>query len=175
MDQSSFWSLRDRSTPVVDPIDAALEMGAYEALWSEKSASFKRIAERLAKQPGIRPSELVPESEARIIAKRVLAKIRSRTGSHFDIRVNGEREYPSRLRDALHPVELLYFQGHWDLVHSPSVAVVGTRKPTVEGLSRTRQIVRGLVEDGYTIVSGLAEGIDTAAHNAAIGCGGQTI
>jgi len=175
MDQPSFWSIRDESSPIVHPIDGALEMGAYEALWSEKSASFKRIAERLAKQPGVRPSELVPESEARDFAKRVLEKIRSRTGSPFNIRVNGEVEYPSRLRDAAEPVELLYFQGHWDLVHTPSVAVVGTRKPTKEGLSRTRQIVRGLVRDGYTIVSGLAEGIDTAAHNAAIGYGGQTI
>jgi DNA processing protein len=175
MVQSSLWSLSDRTGPVVHPIDAALEVGAYEALWSERSASFKSIAELLAEHPGTRPSGLVPEEEAREFARRVLEKIRSRTSARFDIRVNGEREYPARLRDAVHPVELLYFQGHWDLVHTPSVAVVGTRKPTSEGLSRTRQIVRQLVADGYTIVSGLAEGIDTAAHNAAIGSGGQTI
>lgn len=175
MGQPTFWSIRDKSSPILHPIDGALEMGAYEALWSEKDASFRRIAERLAKQPGVRPSELVPENEARDFAKRVLEKIRSRTGAPFNIRVNGELEYPTRLRDATDPVELLYFQGHWDLAHTPSVAVVGTRKPTEKGLSRTRQIVRGLVRDGYTIVSGLAEGIDTAAHNAAIGCGGQTI
>jgi DNA processing protein len=60
-------------------------------------------------------------------------------------------------------------------VHTPSVAVVGTRKPTEVGLTRTRQIVRDLVKDGYTIVSGLAEGIDTAAHRAAIEFNGQTI
>jgi DNA processing protein len=175
MDQSTFWSLKDDGGPVVHPIDAALELGAYEALWSQKSASFKRIAEQLARHSGARPSQLIPESEARKIGRRVLEKLRSRTSVRFDVRVNGEREYPARLRHAVHPVELLYFQGHWDLVHTKSVAVVGTRKPTDDGVARTRQLVRDLVKDGYTIVSGLAEGVDTAAHRAAIEFGGQTI
>lgn len=175
MDQPTFWALRDDAGPVLYPIDAALELGAYEALWSQKSASFKRIAEQLAQHSGARPSQLIPESEARETAQRVLGKLRSRTPLRFDVRVNGEREYPARLRDAAHPVELLYFQGHWDLVHASSVAVVGTRKPTEDGLARTRQLVRELVKDGYTIVSGLAEGVDTAAHRAAIEFGGQTI
>lgn len=162
-------------SPVREPIDAALEIGAYEALWSKEHASFKKIAEQLAVEPGCRPSQLVPEREAREMAQIVLRKIKSRTAERFDVRINGETEYPARLRDAAHPVELLYFQGHWDLVYSRSVAVVGTRKPSKEGLARTRQLVKMLVADGFTIVSGLAEGVDTAAHEAAIEYGGQTI
>jgi hypothetical protein len=71
----------------------------------------------------------------------------------FGVRVHGAGEYPEKLRDAAHPVELIYYQGWWDLVNSRSVAVVGTRKPTPDGLNRTRQLVRKLVEDGFTVVS----------------------
>ena len=156
------------------PFDAALEIGAYEALWTEHNASFKSIAEKFQGCPGARPSDFVPSEEARVFARRVLAKLRDKTG-RFDVRIFGEVEYPLRLRDATHPVELIYFQGNWALASTPSIAVVGTRKPSDEGIRRTQSLVRNLVKDGYTIVSGLAEGVDTAAHTAAIEAGGQTI
>ena len=161
--------------PVIRPIDAALEIGAYEALWSDPDASFKTLSARFAKQPRLRPSDLVPEDRARSVGLRVLGKIRERTQARFDVRLHGEIDYPDKLRDATHPVELLYFQGTWDLVFARAVAVVGTRKPTAEGIARTRKLVRKLVADGFTIVSGLAEGIDTEAHETAIAAGGRTI
>jgi len=175
MNQATLWSAKSDLGPIMQPIDAALEVGAYEALWSEKDASFKTLAERFASSPGARPSDLIPEDEARRVAERVLSKLRDRIDARFDVRVHGEFDYPESLRDATHPVELLYFQGAWQLISTPSVAVVGTRKPSAEGVARTRQLTRKLVEDGFTIVSGLAEGVDTAAHTAAIEAGGQTI
>lgn len=174
MQQQTFWSIRSAEGPIAAPLDAALELGAYEALWSEHNASFKSIAERFRARPGMRPSDLVPAEEARAVAARVLAKLRRRTG-RFDVRVHGETEYPERLRDATHPLELFYFQGNWALASTPAVAVVGTRKPSEEAVQRARHLARKLVEDGYTVVSGLAEGIDTAAHEAALEAGGQTI
>lgn len=84
-------------------------------------------------------------------------------------------EYPQKLRDARHPIEVLYYQGWWDLVNTPSVAVVGSRKVSDEGVRRTRKLVRCLVNDGFTIVSGLAEGVDTCAHKTALEFGGKTI
>jgi DNA processing protein len=175
MQQSTFWTSNDNSSAIAHPIDAALEIGAYEALWSQQSASFKSIAEKFAACVGARPSDLVPEEEARETAARVIAKVRERTSSRFDVRLNGELEYPVRLRDATHPIELMYFQGHWDLIHTRSVAVVGTRKPTADGVVRARKMVQSLVQDEFTIVSGLAEGVDTVAHETAIAGGGQTI
>ncbi|MCY4263470.1 MAG: DNA-processing protein DprA, partial [Gammaproteobacteria bacterium] len=80
-----------------------------------------------------------------------------------------------KLRGAAHTLELLYFQGWWDLVHSPSVAVVGTRKPSIKGIVRARNLTRNLVEDGFTVVSGLAAGIDRVAHETAIEKGGKTL
>jgi len=175
MHQSSLWSVGEQGSPIPAPMDAALEIGAYEALWCEHNASFKTIAERFRGVPGSRPSHLVPESEAREVGSRVLAKLRERTQQRFDVRIHGEWEYPERLRDAADPVELLYIQGNWDLVTLPAVAVVGTRKPTSEGIERTKTLARRLVKDGFTVVSGLAEGVDTAAHTAAIDAGGRTI
>lgn len=174
MQQQTLWSIKDVGGPIAAPLDALLELGAYEALWSEQNASFKSLAERFRDHPGSRPSDLVPAEQARTVGARVLEKLRSRTG-RFDVRVHGETEYPERLRDATHPLEFFYFQGNWALASTPAVAVVGTRKPSDEAVQRARFLARKLVDDGFTVVSGLAEGIDTAAHEAAIEADGQTI
>ncbi|HEV7312770.1 DNA-processing protein DprA [Sphingopyxis sp.] len=158
-----------------DAIDAALELGAYERLWMQAGASFKTLASRFAKDPGARPSDFVDRGEAQEAAAKAIEHLRSRLHGNFNIRLHGELEYPDRLREATHPVELLYYQGHWDLVHTRSVAVVGTRDPSADGRARARKIVRSLVEDGFTIVSGMARGIDTVAHRTAIEADGRTI
>ncbi|MBA3526871.1 MAG: DNA-protecting protein DprA [Sphingomonas sp.] len=175
MSQSTLWSVSGSTGPMIAPIDAALEIGAYETLWCEHNASFKSIAKRLRHSPGARPSHFVPETEARRVGSQVLARLRERTHQRFDIRIHGEWEYPVRLRDAADPVELLYFQGDWDLTQRPAVAVVGTRKPSDAGRDRAATLAQRLVEDGFTVVSGLAEGIDTTAHEAALEAGGTTI
>jgi DNA processing protein len=175
MQQATLWQGNSDRGPIVDPIDATLELGAYEALWADRDASFKSLADRFARRPGIRPSGLVPEAEARKVAARVLEKLRARIEKRFDVRVHGECEYPERLRDATHPVELLYFQGNWALTATRCIAVVGTRKPTSDGISRTRQLVQNLANDKFTVVSGLAEGIDTVAHMVALEAHGHTI
>ncbi len=173
--QPTFWNMSDRADPISAPLDAVLELGAYEALWSAHNASFKSLAETFRKAPGARPSDLVPEAEARALGARVIEKLRARTSNRFDVRVYGEWEYPERLRDATDPIELFYFQGNWALAAQPGVAVVGTRKPTEEGRARATFLAKRLTQDGITVVSGLAEGIDTAAHQGAIDNGGQTI
>ncbi|MDV7024311.1 MULTISPECIES: DNA-processing protein DprA [Atlantibacter] len=152
------------------------EMAAYEALWTEKGATFKTIADKFRQAPaGATPSDLV--SGSTIDAFKVKLKdIMSRFAiSDIGVRVHGAGEYPQKLRDARHPIEVLYYQGWWDLVNTRSVAVVGSRKVSEEGIRRTRKLVKCLVEDGFTIVSGLAEGVDTQAHQTALALGGNTI
>lgn len=175
MHQPTLWSPKSDGSPISAPIDAVLEIGAYETLWCEHNASFRSIAERFRKTLAERPSDLVPEEEARKAGSKVLELLRAATKQRFDVRIHGEWEYPHRLRDAMDPVELLYFQGNWDLIHWPAVAVVGTRKPTEIGQKRAAMLARRLVEDGFTVVSGLAEGVDTAAHTAALEANGRTI
>lgn len=152
-----------------------LEMGAYEALWDQDGATFRRLANRFAETPGQLPSDFVPAELAAEYAAMVWQRFEQAGVGRFGVRVFGEAEYPTRLRDAAHPVELLYFAGCWDLVWEASVAVVGTRNATGDGLARTRKLVKALVADGYTVASGLAAGVDTVAHETAIDAGGQTV
>ncbi|CAO1296030.1 unnamed protein product [Diamesa hyperborea] len=91
------------------------------------------------------------------------------------MQIRGTLDYPKSLLDATEPVELLYYNGSWDLIFSKSIAIVGTRKPTEAGIRRAKKIANALVEKGFTVISGLAEGIDTAAHEAAFEANGRTI
>jgi len=101
--------------------------------------------------------------------------LRERGVERFGLRIHQAGEYPAKLRDARDPVELLYFQGTWELVETRCVAIVGSRKPSDEGRKRARRLARALVQDDFTVVSGLATGIDTEAHTTAIEAGGRTI
>lgn len=161
--------------PALAPISPRLEMGAYEALWLEPGATFKRIADRFAADPHALPSDFVPTEVADQTAEEAASAIHSAGVSRFGVRVHHAGDYPSKLRDARYPVELLYYRGEWDLVESPCIAVVGTREPTPEGEKRARRVARELVQAGFTVVSGLASGVDTIAHTSAIESGGRTI
>ncbi len=158
------------------PISPSREMGAYEALWAHQKTTFKTIADCFRNSPDAMPSELVSEDEIDTALSKVLDEFARTRIQDFGVRVNGSEDYPDRLRDAAHPIELLYYRGWWDLIDSPKrIAVVGSRNVSEEGIRRTRKLVKLLVQDGYTIVSGLAKGVDTAAHTTAIENGGSTI
>jgi DNA processing protein len=157
-----------------------LEMGAYEWLWQQdvgaKKASFKVLAELFREHPGLGVSQLVNEDDARACAEQVLQRFQKRGVGQFSVRMQGAGDYPEGLQDADHPLQFLYYQGNWDLVYTPHrIAIVGTRKPSEEGVRRTAKLVSTLVHENYTIVSGLASGVDTVAHETAIKCHGDTI
>ena len=151
------------------------ELGAYEALWAREGTSFKTLAELFRAHPDSVPSDFVQPVEAEQYARMALGTIRAAGIKHFGIRVHGAGEYPLTLRQAAHPVELFYYQGNWDITSTPGVAVVGTRKPSEEGQRRAAKLAVGLGKAGFTVVSGLAQGIDTVAHRSAIEAGGLTV
>jgi DNA processing protein len=157
------------------PVSPWLEMGAYEFLWTKAQQSFKTLADLFRGKDNALPSDHVLPEFAEKCARDATDILHDASIKTFGIRLYGTAEYPLRLRDARHPVQLLYFQGWWDLVNNPCIAVVGTRGPSAAGVARTKKLVRNLVKDGFTIVSGLASGIDAEAHKAAIRCGGFTI
>jgi DNA processing protein len=156
-------------------IRPARELGAYEALWSREGASFKKLAQMFREHSDSVPSDFVSSADADQYARLALAAIRAEGIKHFGIRVHGAGDYPETLRDAVHPVELLYFQGNWDLTSTRCVAIVGTRNPSDEGIRRAAKLARSFVKADFTVVSGLAQGIDTVAHATAIESGGRTI
>jgi DNA processing protein len=151
------------------------ELGAYEALWAREKTWFKSIAEEFKAHPGAVPSDFVAEADIEKYSRLALGAIREAGIQHFGVRVHGAGDYSPKLRDAVHPIELLYFQGLWDLVTTRCVAIVGTREPSLEGKRRAAKLAKLFVTDGFTVVSGLARGIDSAAHEAAISAGGHTI
>ena len=69
----------------------------------------------------------------------------------------------------------VYYYGDLDLIHSPCVSIIGTRNASEEGVRRSGRLARLLVENGIVVVSGLAKGIDTAAHQSTLQNGGRTI
>lgn len=166
--------LTTNSSPF-DAVSPYIEMGAYEALWAKEKMSFKVIADLVRDSRSTPLSAFVDKSETTDFAERVFDRLHAAGLSDFGVHVRPDYSYPRKLLDADHPVELLYYRGFWDLIYTPSVAIVGTRNPTEDGVKRARMIARMLVDDGYTVASGLATGIDTAAHKAAIARGGNTI
>lgn len=150
-------------------------MGAYETLFLEEGATFKRLAERFATDPEALPSDFVEPFKADHAAQQVFEKLHKAGVHQFGVRINKAGDYPEKLRHAKYPVELLYYQGAWELSEMRGLAVVGSRKPSDDGIRRAERLARELVKRDFAVVSGLATGIDSAAHKAAIEAGGVTI
>ncbi len=83
--------------------------------------------------------------------------------------------YPSRLKEIYDYPPVLYVKGNLPAQDEPCLAVVGTRRPTIYGRQVTEEIVTDLARSKITVVSGLARGIDSVAHRAALDAGGKTI
>jgi DNA processing protein len=86
-----------------------------------------------------------------------------------------DSEYPARLRAIADPPPLLYLKGEFCAADEAAVAVVGSRSASDYGHRVARHICRGLASLGFTVVSGMARGIDGTAHETALDSGGRTI
>lgn len=95
-------------------------------------------------------------------------------GRHQIIRHDDDL-FPRLLQQIPNPPLLLYVNGDPDLLQLPALAIVGSRNPTAGGERNAFEFARHLASIGFTIVSGLAQGIDTAAHRGALAAGGATI
>lgn len=87
--------------------------------------------------------------------------------------LNG-KNYPAMLKEIAKPPTLLYAKGNLEFSER-SIGVIGTRKITALGVSATEKITKTLVQNDICIVSGLAKGVDTVAHETALKYGGETI
>ena len=86
-----------------------------------------------------------------------------------------EDEYPAMLREIYDIPPLLFVRGNLESLQTPSVAVVGTRDPSIYGSRMAKELAGGLAAAGYTVVSGLAYGVDSIAHQAALDSDGRTV
>lgn len=87
----------------------------------------------------------------------------------------GDAAYPARLRQIFDPPVALFVKGRTELLSAVGIGIVGTRRPSAYGLAAAERISRELAGAGVCIVSGMARGIDTQAHQAALEVGGDTV
>ncbi len=86
-----------------------------------------------------------------------------------------DADYPENLKSVADRPPLVFMAGQMERADERGVAVIGSRKPTLRGLASARAVAGALVDRGFTVTSGLATGIDTAAHTTALDCGSRTI
>ena len=92
----------------------------------------------------------------------------------FSVCIKGSFHFPETLK-ASETLKLFYYKGDISLLESPCVSIIGTRKATERGLKRTEKLVKVLIKSNFTIVSGLAKGIDTKALQTAMNLNGRVI
>jgi len=152
------------------------EIAAYEVIWDRPGTTFKKLADYFKRTNFVQLAKQVSSNELINYRNKILSKLESANIQNLGVRINNTFDYPQRLRDARNPVEIFYYRGNWDLIESPkTIAVVGSRNASPEGIKRTQKLTKLLVKEGYTIVSGLARGIDTTAHTTAINENGNTV
>jgi DNA processing protein len=120
-----------------------------------------------------------PKIAARIVAARdeidVEAELALAAANQIDVLVEADENYPPLLRQIHDPPGVLFRRGTTSPQDEMAVAIVGTRHATRYGLAQAERLAGSLARTGFTVVSGLARGIDAAAHRGAIAAGGRTI
>jgi DNA processing protein len=135
---------------------------------------FAAGRQHLEQVPGLKKASIdaIRSFSLEETAKREMARLHS-----LGIRLIpwGTEEYPSFLTEIADPPPLLYLQGTLSQEDERAVAVVGSRQASVYGLNVCRKLCRELAWQGWTVVSGMARGIDSAAHRGALEGDGRTL
>jgi DNA processing protein len=110
--------------------------------------------------------------KARSEAERELVRVAEHKGQ---ILTFADEDYPEQLREIFDPPPVLWVLGDVKLLARPSIAIVGTRHPTPYGTGMAEVLARDLASHRVIILSGMARGVDTAAHRGALAAGGSTV
>ncbi|MBP7131892.1 MAG: DNA-processing protein DprA [Aquabacterium sp.] len=166
-------------TPHVGPVTARTllrALGSPQAVWAAGPQAWSRlVAAREAAALAQMPPDLDAQCEATLNWLAAAPAAPNGEGGHHVLTLADPR-YPARLLDVANPPLLLFAQGRLSLLQASSVAVVGSRHPTAQGADNARAFAEALSVAGLTVVSGLARGVDAAAHEGALTgaarCGG---
>jgi DNA processing protein len=158
-------------TPGVGPRSAARlleKFGSAEAVFGAPRSELERLR--------LRPEtiESIVLRDRHEEAEREIGRLREVRGA--DVLVLDDGTYPALLRETPDPPVTLYVRGAWaECLEAPCVALVGSRRCSAYGQNVTLMLARELAARGLTVVSGLARGIDAAAHRGALEAGGRTV
>ena len=164
----------------MDPLEEAI---AYETLLALRGATEINLEKSFpySSMGPILPSGMLEEKkqngqleEIKTLYPRIEEFIKARWGK-FSVCTQEDFHYPESLKTTKQPLKLFYYKGDIGYLESPCVSVIGSRKATEEGLKRAERVTRILVENDFTVVSGLARGIDTKALETAINLKGRVI
>lgn len=138
------------------------------------SVAHRQLSERFRSAERALDAEFSPEvvRDAYAQADELLAR-GVKAGLEFITQI--DEQYPEPLRQLYTQPPVLWSLGSWDTLKPPIVAIVGTRRATSYGLRMTREIAGALARAGACIVSGMAMGVDAAAHQAALETSGRTV
>lgn len=139
------------------------------------AALLRASAQAIAAASSTAAAQAVHASERDDLDARTDAALAWLDASGNTIVTLNDPVYPPRLRDLYDPPPLLYVKGRLDLLHARGLAVVGSRRATPQGLADATRFARALSDAGLAIVSGLALGIDGAAHRGGLDGPSSTI
>lgn len=156
-----------------DAVSPYQELLAYETLWARAGSTMKKVSDAIKDK--ILPSYAQFNLEDQL-KKQEIIQFFNNINKDFSVLTSKSYQYPKELLDPEHQIKLLYYKGDLGLIEAPKrVSIVGARKATDDGKRRAAKLARMLSKRGYVIVSGLAEGIDTAAMKATIEIGGKLL
>lgn len=156
--------------PRVGPLSIAK---LYEA-FGDPGTALKAGAKAIRAKAGLSEKLADLISSFKAPEKEIWKDIESLEKIGAGIVTRWDPDYPSILKEIYDPPAILFVRGHLSPADDNAVGIVGTRNPTRYGIEMTENITQGLVRAGITIVSGLARGIDTSAHEEALRLGGRT-
>src|ERR1700678_4463129 len=156
-------------TPGMGPTRIWKAMGRLEAAERLFEASLTEL-EGLGMPAAA--AQFVFEGKARAAAEDEIKRTLEAGGA---ILTPEDEAYPERLREIYDPPAVLWIRGDVSLLSRPGIAVVGTRQPSPYGAGMAELLSRDLANRRLIILSGMARGVDTAAHKGAIEAGGKTI
>ena len=174
---------------IQEVISPQKEMSAYETLWAMEGLKEKPLKEMFEKHTPFETLEKISNqkeqqkelfdtikstSEIQEKVNKFLEDSFGKQRLSFSIAVNKSIQYPKHLKRD-YPVGLFYYKGNLGVLETRCISIVGARKASSLGISKTKELVKELSSKEFTIVSGLAQGIDTVAHQSAIENNGLTI
>lgn len=147
--------------------------GGFDPAQPDSVESIENVQASLPREVMASPLDLAPQLKQELqspIRAPAITSTRPVSLTGF-----GQPDYPRLLAELPDAPPALFGVGNIEALSLPGIAIVGTRRPSLAGIEIARELAGQLAEAGFCVVSGLARGIDTAAHRGALDAGGATI